>query len=216
MTKLTNACPLCHANDIAFYFEDKRRRYNQCNACSLVFVSSEFLPTLIVERAEYDLHENSDDDQGYRAFLQRALSPLIPLINPNDSALDFGCGPSPVLANMLKASGLSAVDTFDIFYNPDKRVFNKQYNIITCTEAIEHFHTPSREWNYFLSMLMPGGLLVIMTKRVIDKAAFARWHYKNDKTHVSFFSEATFHFLGERDGFTVEFPSNDVVLLKKL
>lgn len=216
MQNLSIACPLCHSQDTNFYFEDKRRRYHHCADCALVFVSPEFLPTLIVERTEYDLHENSDDDEGYRSFLQRALSPLIPLIQPNDNVLDFGCGPSPVLANMLKASGLSMVDTFDIFYNPDKRVFGKKYSIITCTEAIEHFHTPSREWNYFLSMLKPGGVLVIMTKRVIDKTAFASWHYKNDKTHVSFFSEATFRFLSERDGFTVEFPSNDVVLLKKL
>lgn len=216
MQNLSIVCPLCHSQDTSFYFEDKRRRYHQCVDCALVFVSPEFLPCREEERVEYDLHDNNEEDEGYRTFLQRALSPLIPLINPNDSALDFGCGPSPVLANMLKAAGLSTVDTYDIFYNPDKRVFDNTYNIITCTEAIEHFHTPSREWNYFISMLMPGSVLVIMTKRVIDKTAFASWHYKNDKTHVSFFSEATFRFLGERDGFTVQFPSNDVVLLKKL
>jgi len=55
-----------------------------------------------------------------------------------------------------------------------------------------------------------------MTKRVLDKARFENWHYKNDITHVSFFSEATFRFLGQRDGLDVAFPADDVVLLKKI
>jgi hypothetical protein len=54
-----------------------------------------------------------------------------------------------------------------------------------------------------------------MTKRVIDQAAFARWHYKNDQTHVCFFSEASFNWLAECWGTTATFVDKDVALLQK-
>lgn len=54
-----------------------------------------------------------------------------------------------------------------------------------------------------------------MTKLARDVDAFAHWHYKNDPTHVSFFSRETFSFLAERDGLEVEFVGNDVILLRK-
>ncbi len=54
-----------------------------------------------------------------------------------------------------------------------------------------------------------------MTKLVIDADAFKSWHYKNDPTHVSFFSRETFRFLAERDGLDVDFVGNDVILLRK-
>ena len=47
------------------------------------------------------------------------------------------------------------------------------------------------------------------------KAAFSRWHYKQDPTHVSFFSRETFTWLAARDGLTVEFIGNDVIILQK-
>ena len=54
-----------------------------------------------------------------------------------------------------------------------------------------------------------------MTKLATEAEAFTRWHYKNDPTHVSFFSRDTFRFLAQRDGLEVEFVGNDVILLRK-
>ena len=41
------------------------------------------------------------------------------------------------------------------------------------------------------------------------------WHYKNDQTHVVFFSRQTFEYLAERDKLDLEFIGNDVILLRK-
>jgi len=54
-----------------------------------------------------------------------------------------------------------------------------------------------------------------MTKMVIDVEAFATWHYKNDLTHVIFFSHATFEYLAERDKLELEFVGKDIILLRK-
>lgn len=213
------SCPLCQsANTSSHYHTDKKRSYLQCSQCDLVYVSPEFLPSKEMEKQEYDLHENSFEDEGYRKFLRKVLTPLSSFIKATSEAelcgLDFGCGPAPVLASMLTEEGVN-MNTYDPFYAPNLQVLEREYDLVTCTEAIEHFHAPHVEWALFNELVASGGALAIMTKRVLDKTRFANWHYKNDITHVSFFSETTFQYLAERDGYDVSFPANDVVLLRK-
>jgi hypothetical protein len=54
-----------------------------------------------------------------------------------------------------------------------------------------------------------------MTKRVIDREAFSRCHYKSDPTHVCFFSTETFQWLADHWRSILIFPSKDVVLFAK-
>jgi hypothetical protein len=55
----------------------------------------------------------------------------------------------------------------------------------------------------------------VMTKRVLSKTRFDSWHYKNDPTHVCFFSESTFEFLAQKSQLTVEFPTADIAVFRK-
>jgi hypothetical protein len=54
-----------------------------------------------------------------------------------------------------------------------------------------------------------------MTKRVIDRARFAAWHYTNDPTHVCFFSRETFTWLAVRWGARLEVLAPDIVMFQK-
>ena len=65
-------------------------------------------------------------------------------------------------------------------------------------------------------MLKPRAYLGIMTKRVIDQQRFATWHYKNDPTHVCFYSVETFQWLANLWQAQLEFIGADVILLKNL
>ena len=65
-------------------------------------------------------------------------------ISTSDIGLDYGCGFAPALANILKSRGFK-VELYDPFFFPDKKVFNKQYDFITCTETVEHFFYPFEE-----------------------------------------------------------------------
>lgn len=146
-------CPLCKsANAPSHYHSDKKRDYLQCNQCKLVYVSPEFLPSKEVEKQEYDLHENSFEDEGYRKFLGKVLTPLTPFIKDMKfgelRGLDFGCGPAPVLASMLEEEGVR-MNMYDPFYAHNLSVLEQSYDIVTCTEAIEHFHAPHVEWALF-------------------------------------------------------------------
>ena len=207
-------CPLCSAPTPAFYHSDKRREYVQCAQCHLVFVPPAYLPDVHTEKNEYLLHENSYEDRGYRQFLAKAADPLCQHIAPPAAGLDYGCGPTPVLAKMLTAKG-HQMQVYDPYFHPDKTPLQQQYDFITCTEAIEHFHSPAKELAILDSCLKKGGWLCVMTKRVLSQARFAQWHYKNDMTHVSFFSDETFYYIGRNYGYTVHLISADVVLMHK-
>ena len=207
-------CPLCHAQESALYHQDRRRDYYQCATCALVFVPSEQHLTAAAEKAEYDQHQNSPQDTGYRRFLGRLFNPLAAKLAPGARGLDFGCGPGPTLSVMFEEAGFD-IDVYDIFYAPHAANLTRQYDFITATEVVEHLAAPGEALNQRVAQLLPGGYLGLMTKRVTSQEAFARWHYINDPTHVCFFSEATFRWWAAEQGLTVEFTGNDVVIFRK-
>ncbi|SHI01791.1 class I SAM-dependent methyltransferase [Ferrimonas marina] len=207
-------CPLCQHRHTALYHQDKRRHYFQCQRCQLVFADPATLLPAQAEKQIYDQHQNHPDDPGYRRFLNRLAEPLQARLNGPSVGLDFGCGPGPALAAMLTEAG-HQVALYDPYYAPDRAPLRQQYDFVTCTEAIEHFYRPGREWGLLLSLLKPGGTLGLMTKLVRGPQAFAQWHYKNDPTHVSFFSRATFQYLAKQQGLQLEIVGGDVILLQK-
>ena len=102
-----NRCPLCHASSIHPFHQDNRRYYFQCTRCQLVFADRTTLLSDTEELAQYQLHENNLEDPGYRQFLQRLAAPLLSSLPAAGlSGLDFGCGPGPLLAQMLREAGL--------------------------------------------------------------------------------------------------------------
>ncbi|MGR5281449.1 class I SAM-dependent methyltransferase [Photobacterium damselae] len=209
------SCPLCHCASSHDFFTDKLRQYFQCNSCSLVFADPDAHLAPEDEKAVYDQHENNPQDMGYRRFLARLADPLVERIGAAPlSGLDFGSGPGPTLSVMLTELGYNMA-IYDPYFAPNREALEQQYDFVTCTEVIEHFYQPAKEWGLLLSLVKPGGWLGFMTKLARDVDAFAHWHYKNDPTHVSFFSRETFSFLAERDGLEVEFVGNDVILLRK-
>ncbi|MCM2678288.1 class I SAM-dependent methyltransferase [Echinimonas agarilytica] len=214
MSNSNLVCPLCQCSTPRHYHTDERRQFWQCETCSLVFVEPSQRPLPEQEKALYDCHQNDVFDIRYRQFLSRLATPLLARVKPNSSGLDFGCGPGPALAAILTERG-HHISVYDPFFAPCTIVLQDHYDFITCTEAIEHFHQPEKEWNTWMTLLKPQGYLGLMTGLVQSPSQFARWHYKLDPTHVSFFSRETFEFLAHRDGLTLEFFGSDAILLQR-
>jgi len=213
MTDSTH-CPLCNATGSLAFFADTRRTYLRCSTCALVFVPPEFHLSATDERTEYDKHENDVADQGYRKFLSRLFVPLNQTLDDASQGLDFGCGPGPALASMFRESG-HTVALYDPFYAPDTSVLTGSYDFISATEVVEHLYFPGDELSRLWSILAVGGTLGVMTKLVLDRQAFSRWHYKNDPTHVCFFSRASWQWWAKKYGARLSFAGADVILLGK-
>ena len=104
---------------------------------------------------------------------------------------------------------------YDIYYANDPLVLQTQYDFITSTEVVEHLANPRHELDSLWALIRPGGYLGLMTKLVKDQQSFSTWHYKNDLTHICFFSVATFKYLAEAWGADIEFIGSDVIILYK-
>ncbi|MCL1079827.1 class I SAM-dependent methyltransferase [Parashewanella spongiae] len=205
-------CVLCHQELLTFYAKDKKRSYHQCQLCKLVQVESEYHLSAEDEKAEYDKHDNDVADAGYQKFLSRCLDPVLERVSPDSSGLDFGCGEGKVLSQMAASRGVH-VANYDLYYVNELKALSRQYEFITLTEVIEHIYDVNQLLIQLKSLLKPNGLLAIMTKRVKDKQAFAQWHYKNDMTHICFYSIETFEWIANQFGWQLEVISDDVVIL---
>lgn len=212
---LPSRCPLCAAGGTALFHRDRRRQYRSCSTCCLVFVPPRYFLSFDAEKACYDQHQNNPDDPHYRRFLARLAEPMMGKLPPAARGLDFGSGPGPTLSLMFAEAGFPTV-IYDPYYAPQPSVWTSDYDFVTATEVVEHLHRPRLELQRLWNVLKPGGWLGIMTKRVWNRPAFAAWHYKNDPTHVVFFSERTFVWLAQQWSAELEFVGADVVLLRKV
>lgn len=210
---IDTTCHLCQLGNGELFYEESRVYY-RCPVCRLVFVLPEQFLSLAEEKAVYDNHQNSPDDANYRRFLERLFLPVSKRLTPSSSGLDFGSGPGPTLSVMFVEAG-HRITIYDPFYAPDAAAFQQQYDFITASEVFEHLHHPRQELDRLWSCLKPGGVLGLMTKRVIDKDAFSTWHYKNDPTHVCFASLETFEWLAQYWQATLTVAGDDVVLFTK-
>lgn len=209
--KSSEACVLCHSSTLEWYFTDKRRQYHQCQVCELVQVKAEYHLSEEAEKAEYDKHDNHIADLGYQRFLSRCLDPVLDRVTKQCSGLDFGCGEGQVLSQMAKAKGYQMAN-YDLYYANDPQRLTVQYDFITMTEVLEHIHQSHLVLTQLKSLLKSKGLLAVMTKRVKNRQAFSQWHYKNDPTHICFYSETAFRWLAEHFDWHLEIISDDVVI----
>lgn len=211
-------CPLC--GESASYFDTDppnkplRRDYYRCAHCGLIFIPASQHITPEDEHSRYEEHENHPDDPGYRAFLNQMFDPMLKRIPPGSKGLDFGSGPGPTLGLMFEKKG-HHVSNYDLYYDHHPEMFDTQYDFITTTETVEHLSRPGSELDRLWSCLKEGGWLGIMTLRIPRDQPFTEWHYRNDDTHITFFSDQTFQWLGRYWNSNPEFMGERVVLFRK-
>lgn len=204
-------CPLCHSAEHTLYCSDKTREYRHCSGCKLVFVPPEVRLNEEEEKDRYDLHTNSSDDAGYRKYLRKVLDPVCERIDEGSFGLDFGSGPGPTLSKMFEEKGCD-MRIYDHFYAKDAKVLDLKYDFITSTEVIEHLYDPASVTDKLMGMLKPKGLLALLTQPYPPKEEFEKWYYKNDLTHVCFFSIDTMQWLASKHKARLEVLGKDIFI----
>jgi SAM-dependent methyltransferase len=209
-----DTCPVCRAPGSMPVLSVDGRGYWRCEICAARFLDPRQLPSREAEHAHYLHHENHPDDPGYRRFLSKLAVPLLARLPLASRGLDYGCGPGPALAAMLREAG-HEVALYDPFFHPDPEPLSQIYDFVTCTETAEHFHRPWQEFAKLMSLVRPGGWLAIMTCFQTDDARFRNWHYRKDPTHVVFYREKTLGHLAASRGWRCEIPVKDVALMQR-
>lgn len=225
-------CPLCNfENNTANLVSQDGRTFGKCDQCSLIYCDPSAHPTITHEQERYNNHQNTPENPGYRTFLSRAIDPVLEILRTDNHlsndinkgsenagngglhALDFGCGPGPVLSLILGENGIPCFN-YDPIYFPNWP--ESTFNLIFSTETFEHFHQPGETISQITDLLQPGGILCVMTEQWTDVSRFSSWYYTRDDTHVCFYHTDTFQWICEKFGYKI--LSNDrkrVIILQK-
>jgi SAM-dependent methyltransferase len=161
--------------------------------------------------ARYALHHNDPPTQGYRAHLARLADPLCARAGGRRRALDYGSGPTPALAALLRERGHAAT-AWDPLYAPDAAALAGTYDLVACCEVAEHFRAPAQDFATLARLLAPGGWLGVMTRLLAGPEELPGWWYARDPTHVALYQPRTMDFIARRFGWSRETPAPDVTL----
>jgi len=160
-----------------------------------MFKSAEYHQDLESQKERYNLHQNSEDNEGYQAYFRRFLDFVLPAVGKPESALDFGCGATSLLAKMIEKQGIRT-EYYDPIYHPDTLDKHQTYDLIVSTEVFEHLHRPKVVFEDLLSRVKKGGYIAIQTQfHPNEQEQFKKWYYHQDPTHIVFFTPRTFQVL---------------------
>lgn len=211
-------CSLCNT-DIKDQGTDKQgRKFYSCNNCELIQLDKEFRISGKAEKQRYQLHENSTDNKGYLNYLNSIITNSItPFLKPGNRLFDFGCGPEKTWTAILKKKGYH-VSTYDPFFNNNSEWRNKHFDAITAIEVFEHLFSPAAELESLSSCLNAGSFLIVRTMLHDNNwNNFLKWWYKEDPTHVSFYSETTINYICNRWNYKlIQIIDNCEIVLQKL
>ncbi len=211
-----NKCKICHCNTSVIKDEKTDKIYHRCLNCDYIFMDDKYYLDASLEKKHYDNHNNNLESLGYVKMFEKLIEEFVsPDAKDIKTALDFGCGEGEVLPILLERVGISC-DKYDLFYFPKKVYADKKYDLICCTEVIEHLVNPLDTIKELLSHLNKDGYLLLMTYfHPSDDEKFLEWFYIKDMTHIGFFSFKTFEYLTSELGLKiVKNNSKNIVLLK--
>lgn len=198
-------CPLCQSESRLFN-QDKKRSYYQCQQCHFVFVSSSEFISKEEEARRYETHNNSAGDQRYIDYLTNIRNAFLEMDIPGKKGVDIGSGSSTLLADLFAQKKYDVL-SYDPQFHPDTKWKESNYDFFTLCEVIEHLHHPLEVLSSLRDLLYTGGKIIIKTEFIPpkEKRDFNLWYYKNDDTHVHFYTESSATELSRQLKMSIEF-----------
>lgn len=209
-------CKICDCDTKAFDDVELQKQFYICPNCHCITLDPRFYLSLERENSLYNNHHNSLENEGYVKMFEDFLDYFWNDLRCKEKALDFGSGPTPVLAELLRRRGVK-VDYYDKFYQPIQCFTNQTYDFITSTEVFEHLDDPVATLSLLSQHLKPKGFIALMTLfHTNDEVAFLKWWYRRDPTHITFYTAHTLKILAHKCGLEVlKTEGKRVALLQK-
>ncbi len=200
------------------HFERESQRFYRCPVCGFIRRDPHSMLDEEQERNRYLLHENTLTNKGYVEYLNRFIDQqVLPNLRESDpKILDFGSGPLPVLSDLLKARGYD-VNSYDKYFSTDESYKEDRYDLILLLEVIEHVLDPYSVLSGLVEIMKPGAKIILQTLLVDDRInqEFGTWWYKEDMTHISFYTKESFEILARHLGLTVGDCGKNVMIFLK-
>lgn len=211
---MSNFCLLCGSDSIKSTPTKDQKTYYACHQCHLTFVDPIYRPAPAEEKSRYLKHDNKRADLGYVRFLEKAILPSLQYLSPGQLILDYGCGPEPVLSQVLRDKYNLKADNYDPYFATS--ALKGSYHFIFSTETFEHFYNPAHELEKINRLLATKGYLCIMTQLLDSSIDFDEWWYRRDPTHVCFYKRQTLEYICAHWGMRLAYSDHrSVAILQK-
>lgn len=201
-------CSLC-SGKIYFYGRFQNRSYFRCKNCESIMLGRNNYPSSAEEKKRYLEHNNDVNDIRYQNFVKPLISAITDDFQKHHKGLDYGAGPGPVITKMLIDCSYN-IKAYDPYFYNYSYYLKEKYDYIVCCEVIEHFHKPYYEFKKLKKMLNEKGRLYFKTELFGEDVDFGKWYYKNDFTHVFFYTEKAIYWIKN------EFDFRDVTINGRL
>ncbi len=202
---MINYCKICGAITVPWHYAKQKVDFHYCEVCEFIAKDDSAIMSSENELERYNDHNNDATDPNYIAYFKTFLEDAVfPFIKAGKIGLDFGSGPQPVLANLLEGQYHYQMTIYDLFYAKNLGYKNQQYDLITVTEVVEHLQDPLHYFKHFKELLLPAGILAVMTQfHQNDPQKFMGWYYMRDHSHISFFTPKTMVIIAQMVGLDV-------------
>lgn len=212
---MDQVCPLCKGQTKFYYRSADKKQYNKCTNCGGVFLLPQFFIPFDLEKERYLQHNNDVTDPRYQNFVKPITSGIQRDFNARGTlGLDYGCGTGPVASVQLKKEGYNVI-LYDPYFRKDQEALLNRYNFIICCEVMEHFHKPYKEFRQLFDLLVTGGKLYCKTTVLKVGMDFATWYYKEDPTHVFFYTPGSLEWIRENLSYKDLKIEPDVIVFSK-
>ena len=206
-------CSLCNSVT-TFFIEHKNRSFYKCTHCDSILLDTNHYLEFNDEKQRYDKHSDDIEDEGYQQFVDPIVKAVKQGFKESDKGLDYGCGKTAIIENLLKRKQYAIVG-YDPIYFSNQEILTSKYNYITCCEVVEHFYHPQQEFFKLSQLLLPEGKLFLKTNLFKDTIDFKGWWYKNDPTHVIFYTKISMEFIKKAYNFRdLKFHKNYIEFTK--
>lgn len=208
-------CKICQAPVAESLSMKDSRVFHYCDQCEFISLDPEFILSHSEEKSRYDLHENTIDNPGYVAMFEKFIKHAVEPYQVK-TILDYGSGPGPVLVELLSRANYQ-VDNYDPYYAAKEFGENQQFDMVVSTETFEHFNEPLETIAAVVERLKPAAYLSLQTVFACKPEELEKWWYKNDETHVSFYSPKTFEYIADKFDLKIIWHNGkDTITLQKL
>lgn len=212
-------CRICDTQS-AIFFGDSRTFY-KCPVCGLIF-TDEFAGGEEAEKHYKGQWTNADADF-WRGQVDGLLGVIGRYRNRVGKVLDFGSG-SGDITKEFQARGIDATPLEPMIHGYLKdQSYRHKFDVVVGVEVIEHLPNLLEELKVIDRFLSDDGIMIfttILTNTFIESAnaadVFKAWWYKDDRTHVSFFSNQSIAKLAEICGYGADVYGEQLFVLKKL